>query len=293
MNMKHFIVAIVTLCTILSCSKRAKENIPAFADGDGFKQVNILQSPLKVPETNIVLPKGSKIYIDDAATEIRVELPEGYAFFTNQRISPDNVSKKVLPYINLGSYTCECSSKEGRCSVFHLSVGGFGCLHNSCEGTCTGKFITPENFLIEGVIDYSAGSTNVAPRSTDKQASLSGQGKQHFFDNPVVQKAVLATYQSLYKNSAAPDLESILADTRLQQEYAYAKYALYGVDFYLIVPRKTLEHVPEVELIDIAEGKCSCSKPGVGNCRKEKRSLIGIVTVYWCEGDCTSCVLSM
>ncbi|MBN8788968.1 MAG: hypothetical protein J0I84_17935 [Terrimonas sp.] len=290
--MKQFIMAMVAICTIVSCTKKEKEvEATDPPPASVFKQVDVLQQPLQVPNTNVVLPKGTKVFIDQAESEIRVELPAGYAFFTGSKPSPGNASLKTLPVIVIGSYTCKCGGQDGRCNVFYLSVGGFGCLHNSCTATCSGYFVTIDDKEIEGVLNLENSKISAALRTTTQSASLSPSGKQAFFDNPLVQQEILAKHQALFNGFPVPDLSKQSSRSSLQKDYVYIKTYLYGVRFYMLAPRVALVNHPEIEQISIEANTCTCSNKG--ECRIEKKSLLGIITVHWCEGDCDACVMAV
>ena len=290
--MKQFLMAMVTICTIFSCTKKEKEvEMTDPLPPSVFKQVDVLQQPLQVPNSNVVLPKGTKVFIDQAESEVRVELPAGYAFFTGSKPSPGKASLKTLPVIIIGSYTCKCGGQDGRCNVFHLSVGGFGCLHNSCTGTCSGHFVTIDDVEIEGVLNLENSKVSTALRTMGQPATLSPSGKQAFFDNPLVQKEIVTQHQALFAGYTVPDLNDQASRVGLHKDYVYIKTYLYGVRFYMLAPRQALVNHPEIEQISIEANTCSCSNKG--ECRIEKKSLLGIITVHWCEGDCDACVMAV
>ncbi len=290
--MKQLIMVMVTVCAIFSCTKKEKEvdtsdPLPASV----FKQVDVLQQPFQIPNTNVVLPKGTQVFIDQAKSEVRVQLPAGYSFYAKGQSARATTSLKTLPVIIIGSYTCKCGGQDGRCNVFHLSVGGFGCLHNSCTGTCSGHFVTIDNLAIEGVLGLDNSKVSSTQELFFPKASVSATGKQDFFNHPIVQSAIAERHRALFKGLSIPPVEGIITDKLLQKDFVLIKSYLYGVAFYQPAPRKALLNFPEVEQIEIGDNKCACSDEG--GCRIQKMSVKGALTIHWCEGDCPACVMSV
>ena len=289
--MKHFMMIVAAMCILFSCTKKEKGmDITGDPTNDTFKQVDVLKYPLKVPNSDITLPIGTKVFINDSNSEIQVELPEGHSFFSDTKASSTTAPNKTLPVIVLGSYTCKCTGNDSRCNVFYVSVGGFGCLHNSCTGSCSGEFVTLKEMSIEGVIDHKNATVQTSLRQIGKSASMTPAGKQQFFNSPAVQMEIIKKHETLFKGMPMPDLSRLAWDKSLQQEYVYAKYYLYGVSFYIVAPKMALQDSPEVEKIDITANTCTC--PGSGTCTIQKRGILGM-TVHWCEGDCDACVMSV
>lgn len=165
MNMKKRISACVFGALLfMACNKKtetggvvkaaaevAKMAVPACA-----KEI-ITEKPVKVGETGIVLPAGTKLCFSQDNLEIKVELPAGYNFWAN----------KTLPIY--ATYSCSCSASGSACQVFYADGLGFGCLQSSCTGSCTGKF-TYKGYSVDRVI----------------------AGKTDFFNLPEVQKEIAA-----------------------------------------------------------------------------------------------------
>ncbi len=127
------------------------------------KQV-VADKPVKVGETGLMLPVGTKICITDDQMEVRVELPNGFAFLSRD---DQNVTEKTLPVY--ATYSCGCSASGSACNVFYIDGMGFGCLQSSCSGSCTGRF-TYKGYSVDRVI-------NLADKSS-------------FFNDPSIQKQV-------------------------------------------------------------------------------------------------------
>lgn len=105
----------------------------------------LTDKPVKAGETGIILPAGTKLCITPDNMEIRVELPEGYAFLSKEI----SFTEKALPVF--ASYACYCSVVNNACQVFYADGLGFGCLQSSCTGSCTGKF-TYKGYSVDRVI---------------------------------------------------------------------------------------------------------------------------------------------
>ena len=123
--------------------------------------------PVKVGETGIMLPVGTKLCIPKDESEVRVELPADYTFSTKEQ-------GKAAPFV-FATYTCLCSQSGSTCQIFFAEGMGFGCLQSSCSGSCTGKF-TYKGYTVDRVF-YNG----------DKTA---------YFDQPEVQEQVIKMYAS-------------------------------------------------------------------------------------------------
>lgn len=183
--MKQMICAgILSVVVLLACNKKeppaeertvvaSKQELPALCS----KEI-ITDKPVKVGETGMMLPAGSKICISKDNLEVRVELPEGFAFLSKDA----NAMERTLPYF--GTYACYCSGQGSACNVFYTDGLGFGCLQSSCTGACTGKF-TYKGYSVDNIMYQS--------------------GKDEFFKMPAIQETIASikvsgTYskQSLY-----------------------------------------------------------------------------------------------
>lgn len=224
------LLSIILLWT--ACSKQTKVQ-PEVANVDELVTEQVLTKQFIVPATNIVLPVGTTLKLSADQKQISVELPKGYGFFTNGTVSAPAAGSKTLPVIVIGSYTCKCGDSESRCSVFYLSVGGFGCLHNSCSGVCSGEFVTIKGDAISGVINLMNAEIVQKVLPVTATATLNPGTKQVFFDHPQVQAAILAEHARLFKGILMPTLERIYREKKLQQDYVFvpASRAMASIDF--------------------------------------------------------------
>jgi len=159
--MKKVLCASLIALVVFACNKKepeavvnAEQEAARMIVPDCAKEI-ITDEPVKVGETGIVLPIGTKLCFSTDNLEIRVELPAGYNFWSN----------KALPIY--ATYTCNCSASGGACQVFYADGLGFGCLQSTCSGSCTGKF-TYKGYSVDKVIF----------------------GKTDFFNLPEVQKEI-------------------------------------------------------------------------------------------------------
>lgn len=146
--------AIVGLVLCVSCNKKEPQAVqrnvePAKAvlPVECGKEI-IADKPVKVGETGMLLPVGTKLCITTDNLEVRVELPQGFAFLSKDL----NTTERTLPYF--GTYACYCSGAGSACNVFYGDGLGFGCLQSSCTGSCTGKF-TYKGYSVERVINLA------------------------------------------------------------------------------------------------------------------------------------------
>ena len=188
----------------------------------------ITDQEVKVGETGIVLPAKTKLCFSADDLEIRIELPQGYGFMVQG-------TNKLLPIS--GTYSCVCS-ESGSCKVFYVSGMGFGCLHSTCSGSCTGAS-SYNGYKIEGVVNTI--------------------NKTDFFNILEVQKEIAAI------SSAAP----------------YSKHSVYGISFYVVNN--------ESKFLAVANCKCD----GTATCNLKSFSVPFGPKVYWCEGSCNGCELTV
>lgn len=138
---------------LFACNKKEPVNVVgaasrAVAAAACEKQV-VAEKPVKVGETGIMLPVGTKICISSDQMEVRVELPPGYAFLSKD---DQGAMEKTLPVY--ATYSCACSVSGSACNVFYIDGMGFGCLQSSCSGSCTGKF-TYKGYSVDRVISMA------------------------------------------------------------------------------------------------------------------------------------------
>ncbi len=134
----------------------------------------ISTKPVKVGETGILIPAGTKICLAKDNSEIRVELPKDYSF------AADGIASRPLP-IGVATYHCICSG-GGACQVTYIDELGFGCMHSNCSGGCTGAF-TYKGYSVNRIINL-------------------GEDKEKFFADPSIQIEIANQYATVTDKDA-------------------------------------------------------------------------------------------
>jgi hypothetical protein len=165
----------------------------------------ITDKPVKAGETGIVIPAGSKLCITKDNSEVRVELPEGYAFLS----SGEN---KTLPVY--ATYTCGCSQLGSHCNVFYAEGMGFGCLQSSCTGSCTGKF-TYGGYSVDKVVPTSDKmfffSLPEVSKEIIKLCDADGSNSDYVKESVYGVQFYLVRNETLFKTKASCDCEGTQA----------------------------------------------------------------------------------
>lgn len=259
------------------------------------EQSLVAQKEIRVEGSPIRLPAGTKVTKSPDGYELTVELPKGYCFLTENSAttSPEQQSKWPLFIYVIASYKCKCSASDGSaCQVLYQEeAGGFGCLHKSCSGSCTGSFTTLQSAKVTGVLNLSNMEVSARKDKPFQQASLAKEGFDNFFSNPDVQQKIAEQYELLYRNMPKPDFAGLDANRSENQNYVYLKARLYGVPFYMVVPKAIAAEADWMETFNTESASCACDN-SKGTCKKKSRGFLGW-DVYWCEGDCNACVLTV
>jgi hypothetical protein len=221
-------------------------------------QEAITKKPVKVGETGIALPDGSRLCITKDKLEARVELPAGYTFIT---ATDDGKSRP--PY---ATYSCTCSESKNNCQVFYAEEMGFGCLQNSCSGSCTGKF------TIQGVgVNRIVSTTN----------------KLDFFSLPEVQKSIWEKCGTIVFPLAGSN----------PQDLVYLKQQAFGISYYLLVNKNDIP--PSLANAEVLSSKASCKCKDTKFCKLMTVDLPMLkgqtskIKIYLCDGSCNGCELTV
>lgn len=278
------LVSIVTL--VMACEKKKSPELvapPVYA-------IDVFTTkPTTIEGSNLVLPVGSRIQAAEDGYSITVLLPTGYGFLYKDT-SINKTSLRTLPVTGFGTYTCLCSGKGSSCQVFYQEqAGGFGCLHQSCSGTCTGSFVTPQFQKIIGIINLSDKGITI-PDQTFTPVSFEPGAKQWFFELPEVQEKIKAQYEDMYRRSAKPDFKQLEASASAPRHYVYVRMQLYGVDFYLVGPA-ALGQRQDLAGVVYAKASCKCGGTTSG-CTTGSGGILGW-KVYYCSGTCNGCQLTV
>lgn len=148
---KCVVMHLLVILLLTACAKKNPATAPlpeaaAVEKAPACSQLVITDQELKVGDAGIVLPAGTQLCFAEDQLEVTVTLPSGYGFLTREP------SAKILPVF--ATYACYCSGGGSACQVFYAEEGGFGCLHSSCSGACTGKF-TYKGYTVDKVISLN------------------------------------------------------------------------------------------------------------------------------------------
>lgn len=240
MKMRSAVIGVVSVWLFAACKKTGAPAVNNAETGGGGGKTDCGQQvvsakAIRAGETGIFLPAGTVLCRSQDELEIRVQLPEGYSFEVS------DLQGKTLP-VGTATYQCICSAAGTACKVFYADGWGFGCLQNSCSGSCTGKFIY-KGYTVEKV--------------------LASGDKTEFFKRPGIREDVAR----LCEESKEPAL-------------GYRKLELYGVPFFWVTD------VPRF----LAAAKCNCEE--TRNCSLKTLSF-GSYKIYYCEGSCNGCELTV
>ena len=261
--MKTKVMSALLLLVLAACDKkepavsgsRSGSN-PVPEPPGGCKEWVVADQPVRVNETDMYLPAGTKMCLSPDELEMRVELPEGFSFYT------PGVANKTLPYYE-STYTCLCSREGSPCTVFYASGMGFGCLQSSCSGSCTGKFT------------YMGYSLDKVFHTGDKAA---------FLGDPEMQALITKDY--------LPSFKTVAKNVR-PENLVYVKQELLGVVFYVLQERNTLSKslAPE-KVLPYEQAMCDCG--GTKACTLKTITLgKGGMDIYFCQGKCNGCELTV
>lgn len=288
-------LAVLATCLLGSCAKDEQPQQTRPAQVNGAAQTTISATAIRMENANIVLPAGTKVTRSADELELDFTLPEGYAFLTDGPVGPSvdgATAYRPLPVLpKIATYKCHCSSTAGsNCMVFYQEdAGGFGCLHKSCTGSCTGSFVTSSGNVI-GVIDQRKKDILQQASQFTEGINLDSLGWSVFLSNPTVQSKIAAVYAQVYRHRAKPDFDQIETGPALRRQYVHQKVQLYGVSFYLLVPATDAALRTENVYAPVG-ASCSCTGPA-GKCEKKSKGFLGY-RIYWCEGNCNGCALSI
>lgn len=147
----RFVLSFFAIVLFVACNKKKPEAVErgtapmVVVDPAECGTEIIADKPVKAGETGIILPVGTKLCMTKDNLEVRVELPDGFAFLSGN----ENALERTLPIY--ATYGCYCSGGGSACNVFYADGLGFGCLQSSCTGSCTGKF-TYKGYSVDRVV---------------------------------------------------------------------------------------------------------------------------------------------
>lgn len=284
------VTAIVTVIMVACEKRKVPDNVTAVVSGSAYRKDVITTSTTTIEGSGLALPAGSRIQVAKDGYSIDVTLPDGYGFLFKDT-SSNLVSMKTLPVRTFGTYTCICSGKSSSCQVLYQEqAGGFGCLHQSCSGSCTGSFVTIHLQQIYAVIKLDNKEITIPKDLPFTPASLRTGAKQLFFQIPEVQEKIAAQYKLMYRFVPKPDFLKIDPEHESLRDYVFVRAQLYGVDFYLLGPA---EFSKRTDLFEVYTTKASCKcGAATGACAMGSGGFLGW-KVYYCTGSCNGCQLTI
>ncbi len=262
-------ILVVALTFLLSCNKG---ELIHKNKSDEINSLMILDKETALDD--IILPVGSIISMV-SESQIDIELPPNFEFLLFHE-------KDGVSYSNSGSYSCTCSAKNS-CKVIYSESFGYGCLQNSCTGTCTGKpGGMDDNKIIYGVINTTY--TDLVADNFSESGNLNKKGYEIFFNMVAKEKLIdffdFAFSQNVYKNSTE------LIQHKGEQSITYVTLQYKGITFSAPVPN--FDHVADKQLINFKTGlRVSCVGNNECRCIKDQYCLLGNC-VYYCDG-CKTC----
>lgn len=232
----------------------------------------------------LLLPSGTQWeFTDESHNEIQFYLPKGYEFLLVNEQSKEAIISDVG-----GGYSCTCSA-ENSCRTFYTEDTGYGCLHNTCTGTCTGKNKSiSSGFTIKGIL-YTA--NDIIDIDSKINASLTDDAKHYLYETERFKNVVKSTYDMFYKHIERPNLDDDLTNILDSGQYVMASGYLFGSKIAIVIPNDiNLEVLMRNVEISDDPTSCSCSGDSGTACKLESKGAFGY-RAWWCDG-CTTCTMS-
>jgi len=229
-------------------------------------KVIVTDKQVRAGETDFMLPAGTTLTFAEDGYSIEVKLPDAYSFVD----AGSGVTTNSVQPVPIATYYCKCSSAGSSCKVMYADAGGFGCLHSSCSGTCTGDFI------------YKGYSMN-------RVVTLPDGPKFDFFNDSAVQEKIAAQFALCVNPSV----------TAKNGDMVYVKQTLYGVSYYFLLNSARLRDDVILEVIPYGKASCACEGGSKYSCTLktivytlEKGGMVPN-KIYYCDGPCgDGCELS-
>ena len=238
---------------------------------------------VETPMDDILLPSGTKINIL-SDSRIDIELPENFQFLLfNEK---DGVS-----FSRFGSYSCTCSAQNS-CKVFYNSSVGYGCLQNSCTGSCTGKpsegiIFTTRGDAIKsayGIINNK--SNSLLGEKFVQSGNLTHKGYDIFLEY-VAKEKLNEFFEFAFSNSDFKNGEELISN-RGQESTSQVVLQYKGISFSAVVPN--FDNEIDSQIINFQRGaSVFCLGSNGCSCTKDKKCILGNC-VYYCDG-CTTCTM--
>lgn len=258
MNLK-LSVCFFAIVLFAACNKKEPAAVKKAPEPVKQKRVIVTEKPVRAGETDFMLPVGTTLTFAEDGYSIEVKLPDTYSFVD----AGTGVTTNSVQPVPIATYYCKCSSAGSSCQVMYADGGGFGCLHSSCSGTCTGDFI------------YKGYSMN-------RIVALPDGPKHDFFASPVVQEKIAAQFALCVNPSVAAK----------GGDMVYVKQSLYGVSYYFLVNSASLRYDVILEVVPYGKASCDCEGGSKTSCTLKTIGYAmdkgGVITnkIYYCDGPC-------
>lgn len=255
--MNRFSVCFFMIVLFAACNKK-EPAIKKPGEPVKLRRVLVTDKPVRAGETDFMLPIGTKLIFAEDGYSIDVQLPAAFSF-----LETSGVTTYSLQPVGFATYRCNCSSYGTPCQVMYSDEGGFGCLHSSCSGSCTGNFV------------YKGYSLN-------RVIALPDGPKFDFFNDVAVQEKIAAQF-ALTVNTAV---------TAKGEGMVYVKQQLYGVSYYFLVNPASLRAEVISEVVPYGKANCDCEGGSPKACTMKTIGFAmdktGVITnkIYYCDGPC-------
>lgn len=245
-----------------------------------IQEINLNTRILEVETSmdDILLPIGTKIEtLSDS--QIDIELPSNYQFLLFD-------DKNGASFSRFGSYSCTCSAKNS-CKVFHNSNVGYGCLQNSCSGSCSGKPAGGGAIKIAyGIINNDSDSL-LGEKFIDA-GNLTHKGYEIFIEH-VAKDKLNEFFDFAFSSSQYNNAEELITN-KGQESVTQVLLQYKGISFSTIVPN--FDNEKDSQLINFERGSSvSCAGSNGCSCTKDKICIFRNC-VYFCDG-CKTCTMTV
>lgn len=284
----------IMVCAAFMITGCEKKKLPEYAEpavtASEYKIDVVTTRTTTIEGSNLILPIGSRIQVAADEFSIKVTLPDDYGFLYNDTNST-KTALRTLPVTTFATYSCVCSGKGSSCQTFYQEqAGGFGCLHQSCSGSCTGQFVTIQFQQVVGVVKLTSTDITIPKNLPFTPASLEPTAKKLFFEIPEVQEKIREQYELMYRFVQKPDFRKLDPEHQSLHDYVYVRVQLYGVDFYMLGPAEFSQRTDQFEVLT-TKATCKCGS-STGACSSGSGGFLGW-KVYYCSGGCNGCQMTI
>lgn len=227
---------------------------------------------------DILLPSGTKVRMV-SESQIDIELPSDFEFLLYD-------DKDGVSFSKFGSYSCACSAQNS-CKVFYNESVGYGCLQNSCSGSCTG---TPSGGDIKkpayGIINNT--SSKLLGEKFKASGNLTHRGYEIFLEY-IAKDTLIAFFDVAFIGNDYKNGTELITE-KGEESTTHVLLQYKGISFSAVVPN--FDEHKDNQIIHFQQGpSISCAGNNGCSCTKDKTCFLGNC-VYYCDG-CTSCTMTV